>query len=159
MPGFWDRAKFDPTVLKLKGDQRYISNALVLLCRQLELKVRVSELRGSGFKWFHENFPSFPVHMEAVKDKVDIVDFWTRPTKTEAWKSFFGLSEELKKPVLGVMLQVPRVGYGVLHTGWSLPAAPGYTRMERRSATSDKRGLILETVPGFVASVSSVWQP
>ena len=159
MPGFWDRAQFDPSVLEAKKEQNYISGALILLCRQLKLKVRVSELKGSGFKWFHENFPDFPVHMEAVKEKLNIVDFWVRPTKTKPWKAFFDLSSELRKPALGVILQIPSVGYGVLHTGWSLPAVPGYTRMERRSAASDQRGLILETVPGFAASALSVWQP
>jgi hypothetical protein len=145
--------------MELKKEQNFVSGALILLCRNLKLEFQTSELRGQGFGWFHENYPSFPVHMEAIKTTLDVIDFWLKPTKTKAWEEFFNLSEELQKPALGVMIRVSGVGYGVLHTAWMLPMVPGYTRMERRSATSDRRGLILDTVPAFAESARAVWQP
>jgi len=158
VPGFWDRSRFNPTAQELKRQQNFTSGALILLCRKLELDVRVSELRCEGFGWFHENYPDFPVHMEALKETINLPEFWTKPTKTDAWKAFFDLYEELQKPALGAILRVAGVGFGVFHTAWHLPSAPGHTRMERRSAISDKRGLILETMPAFVEATKSVWR-
>jgi hypothetical protein len=160
MPGFWDRAKFDPKVLELKQEQNHATQALILFCKHLKLDFKASDLHGEGFGWLHENYPTLPVHMEVTKEKLNVVDFWLRPTTTSAWRAYFDLAAELRVSApLGMMLQISGVGFGVIHTGWNLPAAPGHTRMERRSATSDHRGLILETLPSFAESVLKVWQP
>ena len=160
MPGFWDRAKFDPKVLEIKQEQNHVSSALILFCKHLGLDFKVSDLRGEGFGWLHEHYPSLPVHMEAIREKLDVVDFWLRPTTTPAWRAYFDLAAELRVAgAMGAMLQISGVGWGVIHTGWNLPMAAGHTRMERRSATSDHRGLILETLPSFAESVLKVWQP
>lgn len=159
MPGFWNRAGFDPNTLEMKAEQSHASKCVILLCKNLGLGLAAAEIRDGGFAWFHRNFPSFPVHMESTREKLEVLDFWNKPTNTKVWDIFFTLSEELKAPALGLMVPIHKVKMGVLHTGWTLPGVPGHTRMERVSAKSETRGLILDTLPGFCASALKVWRP
>jgi hypothetical protein len=131
---------------------------MVALCKSLELDPPPRHARDEGFMWFRENYPDFPVFMEARKTEVDLLHMFTRPTATEAWSAFLDTVEEYKKPCVGIVAQAVGVGFVVFHNAWHIPAVPGFTRMERRVAGRD-RGVILEPVAGFAACTREVWSP
>lgn len=130
------------------------------VCAYFEIDIQgVKEDAEFSLNWFHQNFPTFPVRMEARKLSINVEKFFSAMTKTEAFMVLMDLIVENEdRPVA---LLVPAYGQGlfVLHNCWLLESVPGFTRLIRVANSKDK-GVIFEPIEAFLESVKrSGWRP
>jgi hypothetical protein len=111
-----------------------------------------------GFDWFRENFPTFPVYMEAKhKEPLDLIDVFEAFSKTKPWAALMAIIDNYGASQAGVIVRATAgdrkmPGLWVLHTGWALPSVGGQPRLTYRAKAND-RGVIVERLESFILSV------
>ena len=137
----------------LRSDRLFSARVLKAICGHFRISIDVSrDETDYDLEWFHANYTSFPVYLEARRISLDANQMFKRLTRTQAWKELMALLEQTGKEYAGVVLNFKGSGLFVLHTAAFLPPAPGSVRLIKQAVTQE-RGVILEELESFLKAV------
>lgn len=118
-----------------------------------------------GFGWLRENYPSFPVYLEAsYKNPIDLIDVFEAFTKTKPWLELMAILDNYGAREAGVVVkatagQRKMPGLWVVHNAWSISPAPGQPRLIYRALAVDQ-GVMVERLESFMSSLKRHgWAP
>lgn len=159
--GMIDRSLLSQESLELGSEMRFASSAVTALCKELKapLPTRAARDKDFGFNWFHDAYPNFPVFMDAAATDFDLLQFWHNPHASKVWDVYGKLANEYRRETFGLLTAGPGLGKIVVHNAWGLNPMPGYSRLERRHKSDKTKGLVVENIAGFAASILQVWSP
>ena len=109
-----------------------------------------------GFGWFHEQFPSFPVYLEARRTVIDLNEVVCNMAKLPQFEELMALMEEVGREHCGIILRASMgkalAPLWIIHAAWNLDHPPGRIRFLFRAKSKD-RGIVVERLDSFVESV------
>ena len=146
---------------KAQSHQLFATKAIKRVCQFFEISVSHSESNSEEFGcgWFNENYPTFPVYLDARNVKVEVGGLFRAITKSPAWTELMSLLESVGGTRAGVIIPISGHGLFIAHNWWNIPEVPGFTRIVRK-ATQAEMGIMIEPLESFLEGVKLAgWQP
>lgn len=161
-PDFLSRVVRKQEADKSEGEATFKRRALMQFCNALQIDLREFKQpqynSDFSFPWFHRTYQQFPFRLDAIREGIDSEDAASHMLgsglhKLKMWNEYFDLLEQTDYEKLAVFVPITKTAnkFAVMHNDWSLHWAPGYTRISHKG--TDEKGIILEPIQGFVASL------
>ena len=154
MPGFIDAVrKYSEDEGAARSHGAFVYKSLKVVCKHFDIVPPGRDWDSRlGFSWFHEQYPDFPVRLEASKYKISLEDLFLRPSRMEVWQELRVQVEEHDSDIHAFGVIVPsKKGLYVLHDWRHGPFVSGYTRVEHK--IDDDHTFVFESVKAFCESV------
>lgn len=146
---------------KAQSHQQFATKAIKRVCQYFEITVNYSDIKDAEFGcgWFNENYPTFPVYLNARNVKVEVGQLFRAITKSPVWIELIAHLESIGDVRGGVIMPVNGQGLFIAHNWWGIPEVAGFTRLVRKASSSDM-GIIVEPLESFLEGVKQYgWAP
>lgn len=152
MADFLARAQKNVVRLQAASDHNFSKRALCKFCEGFLIDVSTQKHDSEfGFGWFHDEYPHFPLRLEAKRTEIALDKAAKDMTKAWFWNVYIGLLEQTTYDHLAMFAPIVKGGLYVVHNHLSLAAAPGFSRIVHTG--HNETGVIVESVDAFVAAL------
>lgn len=139
-----------------EGDSRKTFEVRVtkVLCRYFDVKPDLYDPL-FGLNWFKDRY-QLQFHLDAQNISVDVDKLFRAMTKTPAWKAYMDLLNMYDFGICALVVTYKLQGLYVFHNHLTLTPVAGHTRLFRRAASSDLKGVIFEPFEAFCMALTGV---
>ena len=140
----------------VESEHAFARRVLVVISGHFDFKIPKDDPE-IGMGWFHENYPSFPVKLEARNVTIESANEALKSLiKSDIWEAYKEVLHLHDFGTCGVVLRFSRTrNLWVIHNGWRLDMIPGVPRLVHPS--TDGGGSVFEPLDAFLKSVKKVW--